>query len=131
MAALITAPLWVAPPASGDCAGPSIGLRPRTVHAGERVLVRGDAWGDACNDTGVAVGPCSFRGGPPLGEPQQDIRLFLTGPRASTRLPLGVVDASESYDFETEVTIPKVEPGKYRLIARTDKAQTGEDIRIR
>ena len=125
---LITAPLWIAPAASGDCAGPSIELRPKTAHAGDEVVVRGDSWGDACNDTGVGIGPCSFSE-PTLGEPQENIHLFLVE-RGGLRLALGEVDATESYDFETEVTIPTVAPGDYRLVARTSETTKGVDIHI-
>ncbi len=112
--------------ATADCAAPSLEVTTKDVSPGERLLVVGHSWGDACNDTpGPGCNP------PPLGEPIQDVTILLKNKSTGETVEVALVDATDEYDFEVTITIPDLPPGKYVLIdARGEGYMVGRPLRI-
>ena len=126
---LVAAPLWAAPSASGDCVGPNITIHPTALEPGDDLEVSGDAWGDACDEVDHTSGRCSS-GPPTLGDPQEDIGLFLRSAGRPVRIPLDRVDASPTYEFDVAVRIPRVDPGLYEVVARSEESRDRAELRI-
>lgn len=96
-----------ASPAPADCVAPSISA-PRTVLAGEDLVVTGEEFAAECNDTGS--GCVVPRRSPPLTDVAVDLSDGFDSV-AST-----VVDANEDYAFEARLPVPAgAAPGMYHV----------------
>lgn len=104
-----------------DCAAPSLRATPATVRAGGRVLLTGEHWTSACNDT---AGGCLGLGGEREVDEIQGVSLELVM-RGSPPVELRSVDLTEAESFAVKVRIPPtLEPGSHTLRARA--APTGD-----
>jgi hypothetical protein len=109
---LVVAGLSIGASASADCAGPEIDVQPRKADVGDKLRIVGSSWGTECNDDEGPGWGCSE---PPLGSPEQDIKLQLINEETGATTDLAEVDASEEYTFVLEITIPDVPPGRYTI----------------
>ena len=114
--ALLVAPLaWIAlsiGPATADCAGASIEIRPSKASPGEAITVEGAAFA-FCDDTS---GPCEAIEMTPTFE---TATVFLAGDGGSERAELGTA-AIEDGTFTIETTAPDLDPGVYEIDVRVD-----------
>lgn len=101
-----------APPASADCAGPSMTFAPHDVVRGGEVTATGERWGDNCYDTGP---PPDGEG--VLGRPLNDIEIVVI--QGEREWVVATVDADDDYRFTTQVDVPQdAAPGDAEMIAR-------------
>src|SRR5688572_21650602 len=68
----LAAAVSVATPAIADCSGPHISFSPEVAGPGEAIVVTGEAFGDACHDTGVPPGASGV-----LGEPREGLAIVV------------------------------------------------------
>jgi hypothetical protein len=106
---VVGAVLSVNPLASADCGGPTLDVSERAVRAGDHLRIRGQSWGDSCNDT--PGDGCSDP--PPLGEPIEDITIFLQNETTRESFEVTTIDAEEDYTFEVVITVPDIPSGSY------------------
>jgi hypothetical protein len=101
-----------APPASADCAGPSMTFSPHDVVRGGEVTATGERWGDNCYDTGP---PPDGEG--VLGRAVTDIEIVVV--QGEKEWVVATVDAEDDYRFTTQVNVPQdATPGDAQMIAR-------------
>ena len=107
----VVATMSISPWAAADCAAPDVSTSTRSASPGEEIVVVGQHWADACNDTqGPGCNP------PPLGDPIQDIHLQLMNMRSGRSFPLVTVNATSDHDFEATIEIPEVPRGRYEIV---------------
>jgi hypothetical protein len=127
VAFLLTAPLAVATlgatAAAASCVGPSITASPTTLARGQQLTVTGQAWGTACNDTGLRPGE------PALGEPATGIAVVVA--QGDVRMALARGDASANYTFRVAVTVPATfRPGVARLTAQSETSAAVQPVEL-
>ena len=88
--------LGSAPDADVSCLPPRLTVDRATVAPGEILVIRGEAFGTACNDTGQP--------GPVLGIPQTVITVRMV--QGDLSVPLVMADADDDYRFIVEVAVP-------------------------
>jgi hypothetical protein len=114
--ALLVAPLaWIAlsiGPATADCSGASIEIRPSTASPGEAITVEGTAFA-FCDDTS---GPCEAI---EITATYETATVFLAGGGASERAELGTA-AIDDGAFTIETTVPDLDPGVYEIDVQVD-----------
>lgn len=100
-------------PSSASCAAPSVSVTPRTVSAGDRLVVARSGWITTCNDT---PGGCERA----PTDPYLDITVTIRPADGSgPDITLGPVDAiDDEFTFHVETTVPDLPPGRYTVIAR-------------
>lgn len=92
--------VW-ASPAAAACSGPQVTVTPQVATPGEPILVNGQGFGTACNDTGPQNGSA-------LGEPQTDVSIYID--LEGGRQLLGTVDADSEYQLAAAPWIPVSSP---------------------
>lgn len=103
--------LTAAPPAGASCAGPTLTVQASPDAVG-RLIVRGEAFGDDCHDTGSAPD-----GEGALGRPLTGIEVVILQGDAEHVVARGAAD--DDYTFEVTVTIPaELAPGEASVAAR-------------
>ncbi len=85
---------------AASCVGSTLSVTPTSARPGEQVTVRGQYFGDDCNDTGGS--------GPVLGNAIQDIEIGIAAPEWTL---VATVDADGDYAFEVVVTVPRSASG--------------------
>jgi hypothetical protein len=99
-------------PAAGDCASPMLAYPAGEVDRGDTITVTGEAFGDACHDTGP---PPAGQG--VLGRPLTDVEVVIA--QGGTEVVVATGDADASYAFVVDVVVPAaLEPGEATVHAR-------------
>src|SRR5262245_38231097 len=109
-----------AAPADARCRPPTVGFFPSDVRPGDRMWIDGEAWGDACYDTGP----------PPKGEGYRGLPLHVTisAVQDGHDVELAEVLANRHYKFEIKVRAPDgLEPGLARVVARSGPLEVKAD----
>ena len=127
--AALTAPLWLSASARADCAGPSIKVVPARAEVEDVIAVVGEFWTDTCDDVGVSTG-CFGDDGFDEGHPIQDIELTLRPGKGAEPIALGTVDADDDFAFRLEAALPLLEPGRYRVVARSGHGSSTATLRV-
>lgn len=89
--------------AEASCVAPVLSADVASGPAGGVVEIRGQYFGTDCNDVVIAGTPA----GPPLGEPQTDIRLVIV--QDDVEIPListNPINADSDYSFAVQITLP-------------------------
>jgi hypothetical protein len=124
-------------PVQASCAAPYLTIpgEPQGLRVGEIFTVRSvGGWGDfGCDDTGGgSMFGCTDEDlDEATGEPDRDIEIRLVGPltlgqerrygrsrhqpESASHVVLDIVDANEDGDFEVELEVPDIEPGRYAI----------------
>lgn len=122
--AVLGAVLSVNSMVAADCSGPTFEVSEREIRPDDLLRIRGQGWGDACNDTpGPGCDP------PPLGQPIQDITFVLRNRTTGDYSEVATVDADEHYGFELTITVPDISAGMY-VVRDARKEAPGKRLRV-
>src|SRR5215207_8849154 len=90
----------VATPAIADCSGPHISFSPEVAGPGQAIVVTGEAFGDACHDTGV---PPTASG--VLGEPRDGLAIVVM--QGEDEFVVAEGNADGAYGFAVSIVLPE------------------------